>query len=419
LELRPGHASPDVTNPGSRRMRLVATGLLLLMAALFIAADSFDERWPALSYLKAFSEAAMVGGLADWFAVTALFRRPLGLPIPHTAIIPSNKDRIATTLASFLRTNFLTPAVVGKRIERIDIAGALARWFVDPVGIGRMRIAFADLAGRLFEALGDEPIGGILKSAAARRLREIEVAPILGSAIEGALADERHEAVLQSALRWADRALTANEALLREIVRERTNWMLRLATVDEAITQQLIFSLRRLFADMAANPEHPLRTKMVTVVRDLAHDLRHDAPMRERVERVKNEVIEHPEVSRTLEQLWTGARESLLRMFREPEHSAALQFDTMLRQLGQAILADEALRAALNERAGQLILSTVDSYGDELVALVSDTVRGWDAATIVDRVETAVSRDLQYIRLNGTLIGGLAGLAIHGAAELL
>ncbi|MFN3435235.1 MAG: DUF445 family protein, partial [Sphingomonas sp.] len=196
--------STEATPPALVRMRLIAGGLLLAMAALFLASRQLSGTHPAWGFVQAFSEAAMVGGLADWFAVTALFRHPLGLPIPHTAIVPRNKDRIGDTLAAFLRTNFLQPAVIGRRMRRLDVAAALGRWLTDPPegAGGRFRQGASKLVAQVLEGLDPQRLGGMVKTGIAARLRETAVAPMLGRVMKAALAEQRHAALLDGAIRW-------------------------------------------------------------------------------------------------------------------------------------------------------------------------------------------------------------------------
>src|SRR3954471_16073661 len=206
--------------PGAQGMKVLATGLLVVMAAVFAAARALEPRYPALSYVKAFAEAAMVGGLADWFAVTALFRHPLGLPIPHTAIIPRNKDRIGEALATFLKENFLIPSVVARRMRNIDVAGATGRFLQTPAGDGtRIRAGASRLIADIFESLDDERLGGIVKGAIASRIRTMEVSPLLGHALASAINEDRHVPMLEAAIRWTARALDANEPLIRQMVK--------------------------------------------------------------------------------------------------------------------------------------------------------------------------------------------------------
>jgi uncharacterized membrane-anchored protein YjiN (DUF445 family) len=404
----------------ARRMARVATGLLLLMALVFIAARLHQDEYPALAYVRAFAEAAMVGALADWFAVTALFRHPLGLPIPHTAIVPRKKERIADTLGRFLQTNFLVPEVVGRRLERLDLAGAVGRRLATPrAGGGRLRAGVLAVLRQLLGALDDGPIAQALRQSAERRLRDLDVATLLAQLIDSAVEDGRHGALVDSLLRWLARALTENEALIRAEVRERAGWFVRMAGLDEEISDRIIGALRKLLADMAADPEHPMRRKVTESLVGVAADLRHDAQTRARVEAVRDEILAHPAVADRLDGLWASLKASLMRAADTPGGLSTGGLGEALRGLGQRLLDDGELREALNGHARRGVMSLVEGYGDEIVALVSDTVRGWDTEMVVNRLEGIVGRDLQYIRINGTLVGGLAGLAIHIVAEAL
>src|SRR6476659_227889 len=237
--------------PGAQGMKVVATGLLVVMAAVFALTRAFQPAYPWLGYVKAFAEAAMVGGLADWFAVTALFRHPLGLPIPHTAIIPRNKDRIGDALATFLKQNFLIAPIVARRMRRLDLASAAGRFLQAPQGEEtRIRRGASRLIADLFESLGDERLGGLVKNAIAGRLRNTEVSPLLGAALASAIDEHRHVPMLEAAIRWTARALDANEALIREMVKKRTNWVLKLAGIDSRLSDSIIDGLRKLTLDM-------------------------------------------------------------------------------------------------------------------------------------------------------------------------
>src|SRR4249919_719401 len=244
--------------PGAQGMKVVATGLLVVMAAVFFVTRAFEHQYPALSYVKAFAEAAMVGGLADWFAVTALFRHPLGLPIPHTAIIPRNKDRIGQALANFLKENFLVAPVVARRMRNIDLAGAVGRFLQAPQGQEtRIRQGASRLIADLFESLDDERLGGLVKSSIANRIRNMEVSPLLGAALASAINEDRHVPMLEAAIRWMARALDANEGLIREMVHKRANWILKLAGLDAKLADSIVDGLRKLTADMHTDPAHP------------------------------------------------------------------------------------------------------------------------------------------------------------------
>src|SRR5438094_1692981 len=260
--------------PGTQGMKVIATGLLVVMAGVFFAARALEPRYPGLGYVKAFAEAAMVGGLADWFAVTALFRHPLGLPIPLTAITPRNKDRIGEALANFLRENFLLPSVVARRMRHIDIAGAAGRYLKTPAGEGtRIRAGASRLIADIFESLDDERLGGIVKGAISTRLRNSEVAPLLGHALASSINEDRHVPMLEAAIRWTARALDANEQLIREMVQKKANWVLKLAGLDAKLADAIIDGLRKLTVEMSTDPAHPVRIKIEEALTQLANDL--------------------------------------------------------------------------------------------------------------------------------------------------
>ena len=405
--------------PGTQGMKAAATGLLIAMAAVFAAARAFEHRYPALSYVKAFAEAAMVGGLADWFAVTALFRHPLGLPIPHTAIIPRNKDRIGEALANFIRENFLIPSVVARRMQRLDVAGAAGRFLQTPAGEGtRIRAGASRLIADLFESLDDERLGGIVKGAIASRLRRTEVSPLLGHALASAINEERHVPMLEAAIRWTARALDANEQLIRDMVRKKANWVLKLAGLDERLANAVIDGLRKLTAEMSTDPAHPVRLKVEEALAQLANDLQTRPETRERVEAIKDQLLDNKSVSLWLDTIWQKGREAVIRAARNPDAVMAGKLGEVLKSMGGTLEKDARIRAAINQFARRAAVGMAASYGGQIVKLVSETIRGWDARTVTGRLEAAVGRDLQYIRINGTVVGGLFGLVLHVADTL-
>lgn len=405
----------------AREMRRAATGLLLLMAALFLLARHFAGTHPAWGYLLAFSEAAMVGGLADWFAVTALFRHPLGLPIPHTAIIPENKDRIADTMAAFLRENFLTPQVVARRLRGMNLAAVVGRFLADPQRDGetRLRSGAANLVGDVLQSLDQEQLGGLVKQGLRSQLEKLDVAPLLGQLLSAAIADRRHMPLIESMIRWAGLTLEANEELLRELIHTRASAILRWTGLDERLSGAILDGIYKLLAETIVNPDHPLRHKIEEGLETLAHDLSHDPEMQARVERMKLEVLANPAMARWMDGMWERVRAALLRAARDPDAALSGQFGASLAELGLALQRDERLQFLVNRFARRTLVGVATRYGDQIVRLVSETVRRWDAQTVTGRIEGAVGRDLQFIRINGTLVGGLVGVAIHAVDQLL
>ena len=409
----------NASQPGAAGMKAAATGLLVVMAIVFAAARAFEPAFPWLGWAKAFAEAGMVGGLADWFAVTALFRHPLGLPIPHTAIIPRNKDRIGEALASFLKENFLIASVVARRMRNIDIAGAAGRFLRAPEGEGtRIRHGASRLIADVFEGLDDQRLGGIIKSAISSRLKTMEVSPLLGHALASAINEDRHVPMLEAAIRWSGRVLDSNESLIREMVRKRTSWILKLAGIDTKLADSIMDGLRKLTVEMSTDPAHPVRQKIEEALAQLANDLQTKPETRERVEAIKNELLANQSVSLWLDTLWQKGREAIIRAARNPDAAMAGKLGDVLKSMGTTLEGDPRIRGAINQFARRAVAGLAASYGSSIVKLVSETVRGWDARTITARLESAVGRDLQYIRINGTLVGGLVGVILHALDRL-
>ncbi len=396
----------------ARRLWKLATGLLILMAAALAASTwAVQAVDPRFAWIQAFAEAALVGGLADWFAVTALFRHPLGLPIPHTAIIPASKHRIGDALALFLKDNFLTPRLVARRLERFDAASLLARFLAGgdpaPGSAARVRQGLVGLIRQLADTPAADALGDRVKGGIVRRLRALDGAPLVASTLEAALAEGRHHPVIDSLVAWASRTLDAEEPSLRAMIEERTSWILRLIAVDERVANEILAGLRGFLAEVAADPHHPVRQRADQALENFIFDLRHLPETQAKVERWKQALIDNPAVGRWVEGLWDQAREALGR-FADGEGGSEVT-----RRIGLALQEDAALAQAVNSLARRAVVGLVRDHGDAIVALVSDTVKAWDTETITAKLETAVGRDLQYIRLNGTLIGGSIGVLLH------
>ena len=403
----------------ARRMRRTATGLLVLMAGVFVVALQFDHLHPAWGYVIAFAEAAMVGGLADWFAVTALFRHPMGIPIPHTAIIPTKKDRIADTMAGFLRDNFLIPGVVARRMQGMNLARAAGDFLVQPAREGRGRIGegATGLLAEMLEALDPERLGNQVKAGLVRQAERIEVAPLLGSALSAAIADGRHRPLLDAMIRWAGITLEKNEEMVRTMIQARANALLRWTGLDEKLANSVLDGLYRMLAEVLVDPDHQLRKTVEEGLARLADDLVNDPATREKVEAVKRDILANPAVGEWWMGVWEKLRRSLIDMARNPDAALSGQLGGAMAELGRALQQDPRLQWQVNRFARRTAVGVAARYGDQIVQLVSETVRRWDAKTLTDRLENAVGRDLQFIRINGTLVGGLVGVAIHGFAQ--
>jgi uncharacterized membrane-anchored protein YjiN (DUF445 family) len=404
----------------ARRMRWTATGMLAAMAVIFIATHGLAATGHlAWGYVHAFAEAAMVGGLADWFAVTALFRHPLGLPIPHTAIIPENKDRIADTMAAFLRENFLTPAVVARRMSGMNIAKAAGEFLAASPERGgvdersRITSGAAELLAEVLESLDPDRLGNQVRSGLAAQLAKLDIAPLAGRMIESAMTDKRHQPLIDGFVRWAGLTLEDNEETIREIIHQRVSGVLRWAGIDKTISSSVLDGLYKLLAEVLVNPDHPLRGKIEEGLAKLGQDLQHDEATRAKVEEMKRDLIANPAVAVWWTGVWERIRQSLIARARDPESQMGAEMRNMLGELGEALQKDARLQHQINRFARRTAVGVATRYGDQIVRLVSETVKRWDARTITDRVEGAVGRDLQFIRINGTLVGGLVGMTLH------
>jgi uncharacterized membrane-anchored protein YjiN (DUF445 family) len=407
-----------------RDMRQIATSLLVIMAIIFIATRYVESNYaaasPAIGFVRAFAEAAMVGGLADWFAVTALFRHPMGIPIPHTAIIPNNKDRIGDTLAHFLKSNFLIPRIISRRMRTLDVAGAIGKFLAEPVGgSGRFRLGASRMLADMLAAFDQNRLGGMVKSGLADQIRKLDAAPLLGQVLDAAIRDGRHLPLLDGIVVWAAKVLDENDYMIRFMVHDRANAVLRWTGLDDKLADAIVTGLQKLLSEMASDPAHPFRAKAEEGLADLAQKLQHDPEMQARVARIRDEMIENPAMKNWLDGLWEQGREALLKAARDPETALAGRLGETLRSLGATLADDAKLNRTINRFARRAVIGAVESYGDTALTLITDTVRGWDAQTLTDRVERVVGDDLQFIRINGTLVGGLAGLAIHSIGLLL
>jgi uncharacterized membrane-anchored protein YjiN (DUF445 family) len=308
---------------------------------------------------------------------------------------------------------------VARRMRNIDVAGAAGRFLRAPAAEGtRIRQGASRLIADIFEGLDDERLGGLVKSAAAARIQKMEVAPLLGHALASAINEDRHVPMLEAAIRWMARALEANEDLIREMVHKKANWALKLAGLDAKLADAILDGLRKLTAEMSTDPAHPVRRKVEEALAQLANDLQTNPDTRAKVEEMKEQLLANRSVALWIDTLWQKGREAIVRAARNPDAAMAGRLGEVLKSMGQSLEQDPRIRSAINQFVRRAAAGMAQSYGSSIVKLVSETIRSWDARTVTARLESAVGRDLQYIRINGTLVGGLVGLAIHAVDTL-
>lgn len=400
-------------------MRRTASLLLLAMCAVFIVASVNSEAHPAVGYVRAFAEAAMVGGLADWFAVTAIFRRPLGLPIPHTAVIPRSKARIAHALGDFIADNFLAESNVSARFKNQDLASSLARLLAEERQAQRIADGLVSALPPLLDTLDDAAMADFMRRQAAALADDGRIAPALGGVLSLLTEQGRHHALVDAALKEGFRALSENEAAIRESVRSRTTWLWRIVGVDAQASNALIKAIETTLHNVAADRDHALRRRLTDFLHEVASQLQESPKMRAQIEAAAKDMLAHPVVQTYAGEVWDAAKASLRRQALEESSDLRSALTRAIRRIGLELQKDDAARAALNERLRATVAALAGRYGRDASSLVRETILSWDSETITTKLEQNVGRDLQYVRINGTIIGGLCGLGIHQVALLL
>ncbi|MBI1250231.1 MAG: DUF445 family protein [Alphaproteobacteria bacterium] len=402
-----------------RGPRTIATGLLIVMAGLFVLAKLNESQHFAWGYLRAFAEAGMVGGLADWFAVTAIFRRPLGLPIPHTAVIPRSQGRIADSLGAFIADNFLSPDLVAERLASRDLAGGLARQLSEPQVADRIAEAAIAAAPRLLNLLDDAAVAGFLQRQLSAGAAGGRGPAFAGKALALVADSGAHQTLVDAGLREAWRALEANQAAIRARVRSRSGWLGRLVGLDSKAADALIGALADTLRAVAYDRDHPLRAQATAAVHRLADDLQTSPAVRAKLESAFEDALAHPALQSFFHDVWAHLKTSIRAAAEDPDRSLAKGLSRAIQQIGEGLSKDPAAQAAINAHLRALASALAERHGRDVANIVSETIRGWDVHTMVGKLEQSVGDDLQYVRINGALIGGLVGLALHSVSLAL
>jgi uncharacterized membrane-anchored protein YjiN (DUF445 family) len=396
-----------------------ATLLLAAVTAVFVGTVvGGAESGSLLGYVQATAEASMVGGLADWFAVVALFRHPLGVPIPHTAIIPERKAQFAETLGEFIQSSFLTPDAVAGRVRDADVGGRTARWLADHANAERLAGHVADGAVQLADLLRDEDVQSALDDVARRRLEATPLAPVAGRALHALTRDGRHDELVDAALTGLARYLDEHREELHRRFEGQAPWWLP-GAVEDRIFTRLLEGARALLDAMVHDRGHDLRRVLDERIAQLAHDLQTSPALRARGERLAHDLLEQPELRTWVAGIWGEAKAALRAQADDPRSELRQSLARAIASAGERLLAEPALAAIVQDRAERAVRYVVEHFGDEITRLVSDTIARWDGKETADRLELLLGPDLQYIRINGTVVGGLAGLALHGIATAL
>jgi uncharacterized membrane-anchored protein YjiN (DUF445 family) len=398
-----------------RVMKRRATGLLVVMAAAFVAVNLTGDGHGLSGYLRAAAEGSLVGGLADWFAVTALFRHPLGLPIPHTAVIRERKDQFGATLGNFVQENFLSPAIVAERVRASRAAARAAAWLSQPANAETLGRHAGEVLVGIADVVRDDDVQRVLHEELERAIERIEIAPLAGRALRAATADGRHQELLDALLNAAGSFLDENRTELRERFGRESPWWLP-GAVEDRIFDRMLDGVRRLIESVCNDPNHEMRALFDERVAVLADRLEHDPALRARGEQLKRDVLAHPELRRWSASLWTDLKASLREQAGDPESRLRRGLASAVVAAGERLGRDEALQRKAEELVESGVRYIAEHYRDEIAGLVSGTIARWDGEETSRKLELLLGRDLQFIRINGTVVGGLAGVAIHGIA---
>lgn len=404
-----------------RRTKAVATAALALCVVVFLTARAFQPSFPALAYVAAFAEAAAIGGLADWYAVVALFRRPLGLPIPHTAIIPRNKDRIADNLGRFIEVNFLAPAPVRDKLRQVDFALLVADWLADPRRAAGLARFTAKLAPQALAAAQGSGLRDFVGERLAAQIGRVELAPLAADLLSAVTTDRRHQRLFDEILKIFGGMLRDEETLaaIRDRIRQELPSLARMFQADAYLLKRLVAAVGTLLAEAEADPDHALRREFDRFVEGFIHDLRDSPAYAARAEKLKRDLLARPELRGLAENFWTGLRAFADQDVASGDSLIRRHLADMLAEVGRQLRDEPAIRADMNHGFVVALAAFVENQKSGVSAFIADQVRSWDIVQLTRLIELNIGRDLQYIRFNGMLIGGLAGLALHVGQKLI
>jgi uncharacterized membrane-anchored protein YjiN (DUF445 family) len=396
-------------------MRTVATGLLVFAAVVYLVTRDRDG---FLGFVNAGAEASMVGAIADWFAVSALFKHPLGLPIPHTALIPKRKDDLGRGLEEFVGENFLQEAIIRDRIGAATISRRIGTWLSQPANAQRVVDEVAEVAAIALSKVRDDHIESLVRDALTPRFREEPIAPLLGGLLSEALEDDLHHGLVDLALEELHGWLLENPETVAEVLVERAPWWAP-QRLNDAVTTRIHAELVRWVEDIRDDPRHRARIALDSVLRQLADDLQNDSDTQARAERLKERVLDNPAVIRSAVSLWDALRRALTTSLGDPAGVVRQRMLTEVEAFSVRLASDAALQARLDGLAADAAVFVMDRYGAEVTAIITHTIERWDGREAARRIELHVGRDLQFIRINGTVVGGLVGLVIHAVSVTL
>ncbi|MGN6251732.1 MAG: DUF445 domain-containing protein [Marmoricola sp.] len=411
---------PDLTVPDAadlddarrrrlRRMRALALSLLVLAAVVFLLTLDRGGFW---GFVNTGAEASMVGAIADWFAVTAIFRHPLGLPIPHTALVPRRKDEFGKSLEEFFTENFLREEIVRERIAAIGVPRRVGEWLSEPENARRAVAEAATVAAIGLRRLRDDDVRALVDEVVLPRFRTEPISPVAGSLLAEVLADGAHHGFVDLVLEEGHRWLLGHRETFTEVLGERAPWWAP-ERLNEMVTERLHGEALRWLEDIRRDPDHHARHALDSMLEQLARDLLTDAGTQARAEALKERLLGQAQIVETGLSLWAAFRRALLEALEDPVGPVRARGEVELVAFGRRLVADPALQERLEQRGSDVVVWATGRYGDELAAIITHTIRRWDGREAARKIELHVGPDLQFIRINGTIVGGLVGVIIH------
>ena len=400
-----------------RRVKLLATGLLPVMAVLFVVSAHVRARYPGFAWLESFAEAAMVGGLADWFAVVALFRHPAGLPLPHTAIIPKNKDRIGSQLGIFVEQNFLTPGIIAQKLREFELAASTLRWFARPENTEKLFGVAGDVLPRAFSAVDDDDVQRVLKRIIVQEVDRLDFANAAADVLLLLTEEERLQGVLDEALRVIAAALDRQRDEITSRFAKRS--VIVLPFVNNYIVKNFVDGIIDLIKEISTEPNHEMRLAFDDYVRGYAQRLRGDTRLARQAVALKESLMSGREIDALVATLWRMLRDRVSRPSEASHAPSDVSIVDLVARIATGLLADSAVVERLDVTIGRVVEAGLERYQHQVSALIEEIVQRWDSALVTEKIELELGPDLQYIRLNGTLVGGIAGLVLHAFLVLV
>jgi uncharacterized membrane-anchored protein YjiN (DUF445 family) len=418
-QTRPVAARTDATRQSElRRMKLLATGLLVGAALVFVVARLLEQRYAWLGFVRAFAEAAMVGALADWFAVTALFRHPLGLPIPHTAIIPRRKDSIGVSIGRFVEDNFLSEEVLLGRMRALHVVPRVAEALSQPEISGQIARHAATAITNALRVINDADVQSLVERSLVERVRAVHPSPLLGRALALVLAGERRTELAHELVNVVGRLLEENKEAIRLKIRRETPWWLP-HSVDRHVAERLFDTIESTLQAVRTDPSHPFHARFDALLSEFIDRLQHDPETIARGEAIKDDLLRNPIVQDFSVSLWQDIKAAILAQSTKEDSALHATIQRAVRQFGDLLLRDEILADKIGRWVERLVVYASQEYRHQFGQLIAHTVSRWDAEATARKIELQIGRDLQFIRINGTIVGGLAGLLIYAFSLVL